>query len=62
MAARGGRSGAAAAVGVSVDVIRRAVNAGDLVASSVTVDGRKIAKPLIERDELVKWVQAGRSA
>lgn len=53
--------GAAAASGVSTDVIRRAVNAGDIEVRYPIVNGRAIAKPLIEVDELRRWVLAGRT-
>lgn len=46
---------AARATSVSVDVIRRAIHAGDLVTTSPRVDGRPIAKTLIPADELTRW-------
>lgn len=52
-------AGAAAAAGVSVDVIKRALRAGDIEARYPKVDGRTIAKPLIPADELRRWVEAG---
>lgn len=52
-------AGAAAAAGVSVDIIKRALRAGDLEARYPTVGGRTIAKPLIPVDELRRWVEAG---
>lgn len=52
-------AGAAAAAGVSVDIIKRALRAGDLEARYPRVDGRTIAKPLITVDELRRWVTAG---
>lgn len=53
--------GAAAASGVSTDVIRRAIKAGDLAVRYPIVNGRAIAKPLIETDELRRWVTAGQT-
>lgn len=50
---------AAAATGFSEDVIKRAVRAGDLQARYVNVDGRTIRKPVIEHDELRRWVREG---
>ena len=51
--------GAAAAAGVSKDVIQRAVRADDIAAHYPQVDGRAIAKPLIPADELRRWVESG---
>lgn len=42
--------GAAAATGISVDVLRRAIRAGDLVAHYPT------SKPLILADDLRAWI------
>ena len=55
------RVGAAAATGVSPDVILRAVNAGDLPVHYPSVDGRQVAKPLILADDLRAWVERGAS-
>ena len=52
--------GAAAATGLSRDVIIRAVRAGDLVAHYPEVDGRQIAKPVIDADDLRAWVRRGK--
>lgn len=52
-------AGASTATGFSEDVIRRAMNAGDLTVRYVTVAGRTVAKPVIEFDELQRWVAAG---
>ena len=52
-------AGASAATGLSVDILQRAVNAGELAVRYVTVAGRVIAKPVIERDELARFVGAG---
>lgn len=46
---------AATATGVSQDVIRRAIPAGDIAATSPRVDGRQISKLLIPADELRRW-------
>jgi len=46
---------AARAVGVSPDLIRRAIRAGDLATTSPRIDGRQIAKTLIPVDELRRW-------
>lgn len=48
--------GAADAVGVSVDVIRRAVRAGDLVAVYPRVGGRTVSRPVIRLEDLRAWV------
>ena len=52
-------AGASAATGYSVDVIRRAVDAGDLEVRYVTVNGRVLTKPVIQREVLERWVAAG---
>lgn len=51
--------GAAAATGLSVDVIRRAVRSGDLPTHYPKIDGRQVAKPLILADDLRAWVKRG---
>lgn len=51
--------GAAAATGYSADVIRRAIRAGDLTARYPTVAGRPLSKPVLERDELARWISQG---
>lgn len=53
--------GAAAATGLSRDVIARAVRAGDLKAHYPEVDGRQIAKPVIDADDLREWVRRGKT-
>lgn len=50
---------AAIASGHSEVTIRRAVAAGDLAVRYVTVAGRKNSKPVIERDELARWIREG---
>ncbi len=50
---------AAAATGISEDMIRRAVKAGDLTPRYVEIGGRRIAKPVIEREELARWIGEG---
>ena len=54
-------AGASAATGYSEDVIRRAVKAGDLAVRYVVVNGRQLSKPVIEADELRRWVAAGKT-
>jgi len=51
--------GAATAVGVSKDVIQRAIRAGDLEAHYPTIGGRPIAKPVLLASELEAWVRRG---
>lgn len=53
--------GAAAASGLSVDVIRRAARSGDLPTHFPEVDGRQVAKPLILADDLRAWVERGKT-
>ncbi|WP_030526630.1 hypothetical protein [Phycicoccus jejuensis] len=50
---------ASAATGLSVDVIQRAVRAGDLEVRYPQVAGRTLSKPVIERDELARWISQG---
>lgn len=54
-------AGAAAATGISAQMIRRAINAGDLRPHYVEIDGRQVDKPLIRFAELDRWVEAGKS-
>lgn len=54
-------AGASAATGYSTDVIQKAVRAGDLAVRYVVVEGRVVTKPVIERDELARWVAAGKT-
>lgn len=51
-------AGAAAATGLSVDVIRRAVRAGDLATVYPKINGRTISKPLIRAADLDAWLAA----
>lgn len=51
--------GAAAATGLSSDVIQKAVRSGDLQVRYPKVDGRTIAKPVVMADELRRWISAG---
>lgn len=53
-------AGASAATGLSIDVLRRAVAAGDLAVRYPIVAGRALAKPVIERDELARFIGAGK--
>lgn len=54
-------AGAAAATGLSEDVLRRAVKAGDLTPRYVSVNGKQLSKPVIEADELRRFVAAGKT-
>lgn len=54
-------AGASAATGYSADVIQRAVKAGDLAVRYPIVNGRQLSKPVIEVDELRRWVAAGKT-
>lgn len=47
---------AAEATGYSYDVIRRAVNAGDIATKVGTINGRGVAKPVILRAALERWL------
>lgn len=51
-------AGAAAASGYSVDVIRRAIRAGDLRTAAGTVDGKAVSKKVIRADDLAAWLRA----
>ena len=53
--------GAGQATGLSADVIRRAVNSGDLTVHYPEVDGQQVNKPLILVDDLRAWVLAGKA-
>ena len=53
------RREAAAACGVSVDVIDKAIKAGDMRAVRPTIDGRKLATILIRHTELERWLAEG---
>jgi len=50
------RKEAAEAVGLSVDTVRRAINAGDLTTYRPRIDGREIQKELILASELERWI------
>lgn len=52
---------ASLASGHSTDTIKRAVRSGDLAVRYVEVDGRTLSKPVIERDELERWIRAGKT-
>lgn len=56
------RREAAAACGVSVDVIDKAIKAGDLRAVRPTIGGRKLATILIRHTELERWLAEGGGA
>ncbi len=47
---------AAETVGVSADLIRRAIRAGDIKTTSPKVNGKAISKPLIPAEELDRWL------
>ena len=51
--------GAALITGVSVDVIRRAMRAGELPVRFPRIDGKQVNKPLILADDLRAWVERG---
>lgn len=53
--------GAAAATGYSRDVIVRAVRAGDVPVHYPEVDGKALAKPTIDADDLRAWVRRGKA-
>lgn len=53
--------GAAAATGLSRNTIIAAVRAGDLVSHYPEIDGRQLAKPVIDADDLRAWVRRGKS-
>jgi hypothetical protein len=48
---------AALATGLSVATLKRAVAARDLTPRYVTVGGAVLTKPVIEREELERWVR-----
>lgn len=52
-------AGAAAATGLSVDLIRRAYRAGDLTVRYPRIAGAQVRKPVIEYAELERWISAG---
>ena len=56
------RREAAAACGVSFDVIDKAIKAGDLRAVRPTIGGRKLATILIRHTELERWLAEGGGA
>lgn len=49
---------AARVAGYSIDVIKRAIAAGDLVAVCPSIGGRRITKPVIPAEELKRWLAA----
>lgn len=48
---------AASASGVSVDIIKRAVKAGDLKTVAGTIGGVRVAKPVILAADLAAWLR-----
>lgn len=51
------KADAASAVGVSIDVINRAIRAGDLVPAKPTINGKTVGKVVILASELERWVR-----
>lgn len=49
---------AASASGYSIDVIRRAVRAGDLATARPKVNGKPVGRPVVLADELQRWVRS----
>ena len=49
---------AAAASGYSIDIIRRAVRAGDLATVAPKVNGKPLSRPVILAAELARWLTA----
>jgi hypothetical protein len=52
---------AAAATGLSADVLKRAVRSGDLTPRYPEINGRAITKPVFEREELERFIRAGKT-
>lgn len=52
---------ASAATGLSVDVFKRAVRAGDLTPRYPIVNGKPLTKPVFEREELERFIRAGKT-
>lgn len=50
---------AAVSTGYSVDVIRRAVRAGDLASVAPIINGRNLSRPVIVAAELERWLNDG---
>lgn len=50
------RKEAVEATGYSEDTLRRAINAGDLQEHAPQIDGRHVAKKVILRSELERWL------
>ena len=48
---------AADAVGLSVDVIRAAINSGDLPARKPVIDGKTVERWLIDPQDLARWAR-----
>lgn len=48
---------AADAVGISVDVIRNAINSGDLPARKPIVNGKTVERWLIDPEDLARWAK-----
>jgi len=52
---------AAAATGLSRDVVQRAMRSGDLVVHYPDISGKQVSKPLILADDLRAWIAAGKT-
>lgn len=50
---------AAASTGYSLDVIRRAVRAGDIATVAPLVNGLAISRRVITSPELTRWLESG---
>lgn len=50
---------AAESTGYSIDVIRRAIRAGDILTVAPLVNGRTISRRMITYSELARWVESG---
>lgn len=50
------RKEAAEAVGLSIDTVRRAITAGDLLTYKPRIGGREVNKELILASELERWI------
>lgn len=53
---------AATAIGLSIDVVRRAIWAGDLEAVAPIVNGRTLTRRVIMCAELERWIRSGGAA
>ncbi len=53
------RAEAADAIGLSIDVINRAVRSGDLREDRPVIEGRTLSKGVILAAELERWITGG---